>query len=610
MELRNERLHSTSLQVQVQVEARHGHTRPAPHVGCPWRRLGRASAALITVALALAPTALAGGTGTFPHLYDIGSTGDFYPPSDVAVFADGDTAKHVFVADRGDKYRIVRYAGTGQTNVLDASVALTAFGKYTPIGLAVNDVRGSTGFGNVYATQYWNNIDSILWVFDTALATVNGHLLTGVRRPIDVALDAEGNVYVSDQGSANVNMYTAALVQVPWVPLLPTKTFNNTVTPLCISVDHNNRVHSASWNSYTVFNADTTPKASISMPFSMAVCALNPCADGYVARLMNGAYDFVRYNWDWCNTTGATDMTSGLGWIFRPEGMEYQKFNYGIFTGQSAPYWQQQRCDERMFVCSITREQHGKICSFGQSTLSVPVPAGRRAWWRFEETQDSNLSISTNCLDALGPNAAVPVGVPRTVEGRVRSGFDTKSGTVYATVANSPQLSFGTGSLSIEGWFRSEQTTGVVSLMDKRIGTGAGWSVYLYNGFLGFQTNVGGGLYQNYTASMSGCGTKAAVGAWKHFVIVLDRTVNVNTVTIYLDGVRLGTPIASLAGNIDNTGPLYLGRDNLTDGGTSLQGALDEVTLYAAPLTALEVLGIFNAGGAGKHLYISSDTGG
>jgi hypothetical protein len=286
--------------------------------------------------------------------------------------------------------------------------------------------------------------------------------------------------------------------------------------------------------------------------------------------------------------------------------MECQKFNYGLYNGEIAPYWQQQRCDERMFVCSITGYQTGYVGVFGQSRYSVPVPAGRRAWWRFEETQDSVAPLATNCLDALGANDAVPVGVPRTVEGMVRLALDTKNGTTHATVADDPALNFGTGSLSIEGWLRSEQTTGVATILDKRIGTGAGYSVYLYNGYLGFQTNVGSDVYQNYSASVAGCGTKAAVGAWRHFAIVLDRT-SANTVSMYLDGVLVGPPVAALAGAIDNTGPLFIGRTN--SGATPFRGALDEITLYEEPLTAAQVLGIFNAGSAGKHVFVASSTG-
>lgn len=565
-------------------------------------------ASLLAATLATAAVASAGGTGTFPYAYTVGNPGDFYPPSDVAVYADGDVAKYVYVADRGSAYRILRYNGTGQTSVLSASVALPKNNPYSSIGLAANDLRGSPGFGSVYACQTGTPAAGRLWTFDTNLALVRAHDLTGVVTPNDVALDADGNVYVSDANTKSVYMYTAASVLSAPLAIAWTKSFSNTVAPISVSVDHNDRVHTASFGLYQVFDPDTTLKATGSATRAMAVCALNPCADGYVARLVGGQYDFVRENWNWNTTTGAIDLSAGQGWIARPEGIEYQKFTYGIYSGQIAPYWEPQRCDERMFVATITAQKRGFVRTFGQTYDSVPVPNGRRAWWRFEQTQTSSTpQLATDYLDALGSNSAVPGGsiVPRTVEGMVRSAFDTRHGTAYLTAADDATLDFGSGSMTIEGWLCSEQRTGVATLLDKRVGTGAGYSLFLYQGRVGFQTNVGNS-YQNYVPG-TGTADQAAVGAWKHFAVVLDRTNVPNTIRVYVDGVQIGTAGTPPAGSLDNTGPLYFGRTN--GGSTPFVGAMDEVTLYDQPLSAAQVLGIFQARCAGKHVFVATTSG-
>jgi hypothetical protein len=135
-------------------------------------------------------------------------------------------------------------------------------------------------------------------------------------------------------------------------------------------------------------------------------------------------------------------------------------------------------------------------------------------------------------------------------------------------------------------------------VLDKRDGVGAGYSVYMHLGRIGFQTNIGS-EFQNFTSSVV-----IADGRWRHFAVVLDRD-NTDTLTIYVDGVAAGST-ASLAGDVDNAEPLYLGRVNAGAGGAPLIGAIDEITLYDEPLSAAQVAGIAAARSAGKHVWVSS----
>lgn len=574
--------------------------------------LGKRSASIALAAALISATALAGDPpgATYPLIHSISPVAGTL--SDVAIFAPRDRATSVFVADRSTGRRVMRYAGTGSSSVVTHSAGLGFNNNYSPIGLAANDNPGSTNFGDIYACDFTPTGGRLFILNNANLAVLGLSNLTTqvaaipVSAPVDVAVDAAGNVFVADAGTHKVFKYSAADVAARPAVLTAVMEFaSGTGAPSGVSVDHNDRVHAtidvSAWASeYVVFNPNAALAATDSLLPSVAwgVCALNPCADGFLPRGPVGAqYDFARHNWNWVSMTGIADLVAGAGGVIaRPEGIEYQKFNYSLSTG--VPWgWLPQRCDERMYVCSMN-----KVRVFGQSYFSVPLPLGKVAWWRFDDIQDTAPpEVAVTIDDYLGPNDATagPV-VPRTVEGMVGNGFDTRAGAAFATAPDSATLNFGTGSLTIEGWLRSEQRTGTITVLDKRVGTGAGYSVYLSNGRLGFQTNVGS-TFQNFTATGA---PVIADGSWRHFAVVLDRTPT-NQVRLYVNGLPVGAT-AALAGSVTNTGPLVLGRTN--SGAGPLRGAIDELTLYSQPLSDLQILGIANARSAGKHLWRSLPT--
>jgi hypothetical protein len=182
----------------------------------------------------------------------------------------------------------------------------------------------------------------------------------------------------------------------------------------------------------------------------------------------------------------------------------------------------------------------------------------------------------------------------------VRSAFDTRDGTAYATAADNPSLNFGAGSMSIEGWIRSETDFGTI--LDKHGPTGGGYTLYVDNGQLGFYMNAGPSNFLYYVPG-STCAHKVAVGAWTHFAIVLDRPAL--RITAYVNGHAIGTPGSPVAGSMDNAQPLFLGRSNPTNLTTvAFHGAMDEITMYNQALSTADIEGIYFARSAGKHVLV------
>lgn len=566
----------------------------------------------------------------YPLVYQFGNP-HIGVASDLAVYAPRDNAKSVFVVDRTPPHKVLRFASTGQSNSVTATFPLappisTTAGctPYWDVGIAANDNPGSQNFGYFFVVEVTGaSTPARLFVVNAetmvqkSLSSLEDSGLNDLTLTMDVANDAEGNLYVTDAVTRRVHKFAALDV------------FNATGTTgtltavadfalmadagAAVSVDHNHRVHVVGTGirqglkHYTILSPNGTIVATppIGALWPMAVCALNPCADGLIPVRSSTAYEINRFNLDWpaCSLLD-TALTFGAGDIARPEYAEYQKFNRSL-GAPSLPGWAQQQCDERLFSSLVS-----KVSVFGQSYLSVQIPAGHIGWWRFEETQDSVTPAAVTMGDYFGVNDAFPdATIPQTVEGMVRCAFDTRGGTAYGRVLDAPSMDIGNGSMTIEGWIRTEQNNGTVTVLDNRNGTGAGYSVFIYNGRLGFQTNLGGSplVYQNYAPGTDltpgvFAPHRVADGRWRHFAVVLDRTVG-NQLTIYIDGQAVGTPATPLAGSISNAADIYFGRVNPAASGTPLVGALDELTIYNVPLTPAQIVALFNARSAGKHLW-------
>jgi uncharacterized repeat protein (TIGR01451 family) len=272
-------------------------------------------------------------------------------------------------------------------------------------------------------------------------------------------------------------------------------------------------------------------------------------------------------------------------------------------TVTGTPGSQIQNCAEVTNV-GDANQANNKSCVTLQVTGCVTPPANMTAWWPLDETS------GTTAADIAGfPNNGTHVNGPTPTPGKVGGALRFDGVDDHVSVLDHAELDVGTGNFTLDAWVRTQASSGVVVLVDKRSGpTPLGYSLFLANGRLGFQmangvgssicapTPTPGVACVNYVATAP----NVADGQWHHVAAVVDRADATSGVRLYVDGVQVfaGSP---LTGNLDNTSDLYLGmRTPAQNGGGFLRGDLDEVELIKRALTQQEIQAIFNAGSAGK----------
>lgn len=165
----------------------------------------------------------------------------------------------------------------------------------------------------------------------------------------------------------------------------------------------------------------------------------------------------------------------------------------------------------------------------------------------------------------------------------------------YYLATNHADLNFGAGDFSISCWYKRgvSAPTGYGLILNKTTGSPT----------IGFRL-----MWEYHTRRIQMALVEAGVGttvstpletvplsSWIHIVV----TRETGTVRIYINGVLIISPVVA-AQNIDNTGPLLIGTDNLPIWGP-LNGTVDEVQLYKGyALTPAQAAWLYNAGNGNK----------
>jgi hypothetical protein len=223
----------------------------------------------------------------------------------------------------------------------------------------------------------------------------------------------------------------------------------------------------------------------------------------------------------------------------------------------------------------------------------VAPPPGLVSWWTGDDT----------FADLVGENDGVAQGVVGFAPGMVGQAFSF-TGDGFVTVADNPTLDFTTG-LTIEFWFSYTNADDFRGLIAKRSDGIANFGINVRSDFgLGLYfndpnvANVGddGGTFEVLRAPLP----LPTANEFHHFAGTYEQTADGVRLSIYIDGVLVDQAV--LAGNLTaalNDTPVTIGAST-PDGTERFLGLLDEVSLYNRPLTAAEILSIFEAGSEGK----------
>ncbi len=158
----------------------------------------------------------------------------------------------------------------------------------------------------------------------------------------------------------------------------------------------------------------------------------------------------------------------------------------------------------------------------------------------------------------------------------------------YVSYAHNTNLDMGSGNtVTVEGWFRTPDiTSGTRTLISKEEATGAdgGYRIEMNSsGFIRF------GIDNDNTLFPSDSVTSTVAyddNAWHQFAAVKDGGTSI---TLYIDGVSVGTPDSSIQNDVSNTDPFYIGSYFDVSASNGFSGFMDEIKVLRTARTAAEV---------------------
>ena len=220
----------------------------------------------------------------------------------------------------------------------------------------------------------------------------------------------------------------------------------------------------------------------------------------------------------------------------------------------------------------------------------APSPIGH---WKLDE------NTGVQAFDTSGNNnTGTLTQGPLWSSGKIGSAVSFDGINDYITVTDNSTINFGSGALTISGWFKTSSSSNEY-ILEKDINacTNASWLVGV--------TTAGGCAAGKLDALIGTTSTSCAQedmcsattvndGIWHHFALVRNPSA---TNYLYIDG-KLDAQKTDQGGSTTNTQPITIGAANNDSGSYSsfFNGLIDEIRLYNYARTPKQIIEDMNAG--------------
>ena len=205
----------------------------------------------------------------------------------------------------------------------------------------------------------------------------------------------------------------------------------------------------------------------------------------------------------------------------------------------------------------------------------------------------SYYTFDGNANDVVGTNNATAVGVVLTngVTGAANTAYYFSSISSYLTAPFTPPIN---NSFTWSLWIKPTTLKETYFFMAGEIGqNGGGKSFFMLPtgqvGFSSYDDTLSG--EENYLVNSLQTDTPISSDIWTQIAITSDTN---NLRALYVNGVAMTNKVSSGYGQLGVTNFIF-GADRFLRAELSLEGSMDDVTIYDRPLSSTEVTDLYNA---------------